>query len=365
MNREHTMELNFPMESFLQIKQELLSARNDLEKEKAIWAGVRNTLDNTQVNVLDEQFKAEFETLGNVPSTGLQPILQSLRELVQKGAAATLLGTHELGTYNLAMLIQQIPGVMDKAGLEMLVEIIRLTIVAGADLNAQKAYAGNGGATSLEWVCLYLAGGVGGAGYIRNLDQYVCCYQIFPWLVENINPFNTFMAGLRDSQEAADWQEKIMLAMMCDGFAPFTADDLYQSASFFSRVAAINIKWLSMLFPFEDDHVKHYLSILRPNVTAEVVKNLINGFTSNNKARKHFKAFFSMKPHWLLKFIIGSAPEIIFGLVKRNEQDLLIPFLKNFKPAMMELRDANGNTLLQHAALSRGVVENTIQLLKY
>jgi len=83
------MELNFPTELFLQIKQELLSARNDLEKEKAIWAGVRNALDNTQVNVLDEQFKAEFEKLGNVPSTGLQPILQSLRELVQQGAAAT------------------------------------------------------------------------------------------------------------------------------------------------------------------------------------------------------------------------------------------------------------------------------------
>jgi len=361
------MEMNFPMEAFLQTKQELLANRNDLEKEKAIWATVRKRLNETQANVLDEQFKAEFEKLGisfgNVPSTSIQEILQSLKELVQQGAAATLLGNHELGTYNLAMLIQQISGVSDKASLEIIVEIIRLTIVAGAGLNAQKAYAGNGGATSLEWVCLYLARGVGDIGYLRSLDQYVCCYQIFFWLPERTASFNSFLANLRVSEEVADLQEKIMLAMMGDGCSPFTADDLYRSASFFSRIAAINIKWLTLLFPFEDDAIKHYLSVLQPNVTPEIAKNLINGFTSNNKARKHFKAFFSMKPHWLLKFIIGSAPEIIFGLVKRNEQDLLIPFLKNFKPAMMELRDAKGNTLLQHAALCRGVVENTIQLL--
>jgi ankyrin repeat protein len=43
---------------------------------------------------------------------------------------------------------------------------------------------------------------------------------------------------------------------------------------------------------------------------------------------------------------------------------MLVPFLKNFKPAMIELRDANDNTLLHEAVLCRGLVENTIQLLR-
>jgi ankyrin repeat protein len=90
----------------------------------------------------------------------------------------------------------------------------------------------------------------------------------------------------------------------------------------------------------------------------------MNGFTSSNKTRKHFKAFFSIKAHWLLQYIIESMPEVIFGLVKRNEQDMLVPFLKNFKLAMISLRDANGNTLLHQAVLCRGLVENTIQLLR-
>jgi hypothetical protein len=58
------MELDFPMETFLQVKQEMLSDRQDLEREKAAWSQVRSTLDEAQANVLDEQFKVEFENLG-------------------------------------------------------------------------------------------------------------------------------------------------------------------------------------------------------------------------------------------------------------------------------------------------------------
>jgi hypothetical protein len=373
----NNMELDFPMTFFLQVKQEIMSDNNVIEKEKAIWLAVRNSLDKRQAYALDKEFKKEFEKgiyFQDNRADLLQDTFQSLYKLVQKGAAAKLLRNHELGTFNLAMLIQRIPQITDTLSLDWITEIIRLTIIAGANLKAQKAYAGNGGTNSLGWVCLYLADGVRDTGYIRSLDQYYCCYKIFPWLLESgmaanknvnrSNPFNTFLAALSNSPEVADYQEEIMLAMMCYGFSPFTPNDIYQSASFFSRIAAINVKWLCIIFPFEDDHVKHYLSILQPNVTAEVVKNLINGFTINNKTRKHFKAFFSMKAHWLLKYIIESRPEIIFSLVKRNEQDLLIPFLKNYKSAIIELRDANGNTLLHQAVLCRGLVENTIQLLR-
>ena len=364
------MELNFPMESFLQVKQELQSDRNDLDREKAAWLQVRSALDETRANLLDEQFKAAFEEMGRLflgaePVT-LQPMLQTLQQLVQQGASASLLGNHELGTYNLAMFIKYIPEITDKTSLDMAVDMIWLTIIAGADLKAQKAYVGNGGALCVELVCEYLGRGIGEAMQVHSMEQYECCYKIFPWLVgnETLNAFNLFIACLRDSPEVADLQEKIMLTMMCLGFSPFTTDGIYQSASLFSRIAAIKVKWVTILFPFEDDRVKLYLSALQLNMTAEVVTNLINGFTSSNKTRKLFKAFFSMKPHWLLQYIIGSAPETIFSLVKRNEQDLLVPFLKNYKPAMIALKDANGNTLLHQAVLCRGLVENTIQLLR-
>lgn len=363
------MELDFPMETFLQVKQKLQSDRNDLEREKAVWLQVRSTLNETQANVLDEQFKVEFEKLGGLhlwaESGALQPFLQTLHQLVQKGASASLLGNHELGTYNLAMLIQGISWVTGKASLDMVADMIRLTIIAGADLNAQKGYVGNGGALCVELVSEYLARGIGDTA-LFNLDQYECYYKIFPWLVDNtnLNPFNLFIACLRDSREVAGFKERTMLMMMSLGFSSFTTDDIYQSASLFSRIAAINVNWVTLLFPFEDDRLKPYLSALQLNMTAEVVMNLMNGITSSNKTRKHFKAFFSIKAHWLLQYIIESMPEIIFGLVKRNEQDMLVPFLKNFKPAMIALRDANGNTLLHQAVLCRGLVENTIQLLR-
>jgi hypothetical protein len=38
------MELAFPIESFLQIKEEVISNRKDLEKEKSVWLSVRRSI---------------------------------------------------------------------------------------------------------------------------------------------------------------------------------------------------------------------------------------------------------------------------------------------------------------------------------
>lgn len=369
------MVAGFPIKSFLQIKQEVITDRNSLESEKAVWAAARKPLNSTHLQSLDEQFAAAFEKLGpvfpNTPAT-LQPILQSLQDLVQQGASARLLGNDELGSYNLAMLIQQISMTTGKEALEIAAKIVRLTIVAGADFNAQKAYAGNGGAISLEWLCLYLAGGIGEERNLRNMDQYECCYKILHWILEKegsanankkLNPFITFIACLRNSPATVELQEKVMLIMMYFGYSPYAADALYQSDSSFNRVAGINIKWLSLLFPYEEEHLQHYLHALQANFSKEMIPHLMNSFTSSSKGRKHFKAFFSFRPHWLLRTIISSSPEMIFRLVERNEKDLLAPFLKHFKPAMAALRDQNGNTLLHQAMQGKSRASNTLRLL--
>jgi len=369
------MELGFPTASFLQVKQEVIAERNSLEREKAVWAAVRKPLDSAHAQAMDEQFAALFEKLGPIfpdNPAELRHMLQSLRDLVQQGASARLLGNDELGSYNLAMFIQQIPMRSGKEVLEMAAEIIRLTIVAGADLNAQKAYAGNGGAISLEWLCMYLAGGIGEERSLRSMDQYECCYKILPWIVEkegsvnankHLNPFIIFIACLRNSPATAALQEKVMLIMMYFGYAPYAPEAPYQPDSAFSRIAAINIKWLSLLFPYEEDYLQHYLHASQANLSKEMIHHLVNGFTSNNKGRKHFKAFFSIRPHWLLRAIISSSPEMIFRLVERNEKDLLTPFLKNFKAAMAILRDKNGNTLLHQAMQGKSRAFNTLRLL--
>jgi hypothetical protein len=371
------MDLNFPLEKFQQVKQEMIAVRQVLEKEKAAWLTVRNTLHKARANELDERFKAVFEQVGTFffspPTSQLQAMQETIRDLVHQGASASLLGNDELGSYNLAMLIKETGMITSKSTLDITTEIIRITIIAGANLQTQKAYVGNGGAIGLEWICMYLAGGIGDSTRLQNLDQYISCYKIFSWIIDDsaqhqansgFNPFNFYLAALKESPTVADWQEKLMLAMIYYGFSPITRDDLYYSTPFFSRVAAIQISWISLLFPFEEVTLKHYISALQSNITKGTIAQLINGFTSNNKTRKYFRSFFSLRSHWLLRYIIESVPEIIFDLVKRNEQEMLMPFLKNFKPAIMALQDEKGNTLLHHTVLSRGLVENTIQLLR-
>jgi hypothetical protein len=371
------MEWRFPLEKYGQTKQEMIMARRGIDKEKAHWLTKRNGLNPERATELDEQFKTAFEQLGDyfitTQTVELQLVLQTLRTLVEQGASAGLLGDYELGPFNLARLMKQVARITNKTTLDLTTEIVRLTIVAGANLNTQKAYAGNGGAIGLEWICLYLAAGVESGLYLTNVDQYACCYTIFSWTIDSFprsqtdpyfHPFNTYLNSLKYSPAEVVLQEKVLLAMIHSGFSPFSKDNPYQNVSFFSRLATQQINWLFLLFPYEEEATRQYISNLQQHITNETAGKFINAFTSNNKTRKHFKSFFSWRAHWLLRYIVETTPEVIFGLVKRNEQEMLGPFLKNFKPALQALRDDQGNTLLHQAVLSRGLVENTIQLLR-
>src|SRR5687768_13173221 len=108
MNRNKLTVPEFPMETFLQVKQEMFDANLVLHREKAAWARVRNSLEKATRHSLDEQFKVEFEKLGtyflNSSAPELEQIHHTLQELVEEGASAGSLGNHELGSYNLAML---------------------------------------------------------------------------------------------------------------------------------------------------------------------------------------------------------------------------------------------------------------------
>lgn len=313
-----------------------------------------------QSNSGDEQFKTIFEQLEHASAVQRIDILESLMLLVKNGASAALLGNYELGSYNLAMLVKDIPGIKNKRELDIIFAIIRLTIFAGADLNAQKAYIGNGGATCLEWLCLFLGGGIRKDIYIQQEDQYECCYEVFKLILDNglydTNPFPDFIQYLRYSSEVIALRDKAVLRMMYHGLSPISAEE---QTSF----AGMDFRWITLLFPYEIISLAPYVKAVKSSLHKEIVADLINNCTSSSKTRKAFKAFFSAGPHWLLAFITESFPETIFNLVKRNERELLIPFLKHFQPKIIQLKDEQGNTLLHQAILSRGLAEKTIQLL--
>ncbi|PWV48279.1 hypothetical protein [Chitinophaga sp. S165] len=373
------MKQDFPIATFLEIKRNLGAARNHLEKEKAAWRTVRNTLTEAEKDELDKQFKATFENVeqtGNDRSvTKAQDTLHSLQQLVKKGASAHLMGNSENGPYNLAMLIVDIASINDKEELRIVADIIRTTIIADADLFSQEAYWGNGGINALEWLCILLAHGIDQEYTdLRTIDQYHCCYNIFPMLADqtqaikkeyaSLHPFDDFLISLRVSPQVTDLQEKIILHIICLDWAPLAKVQEYFGGSFFRRLAIFNIDWLTMLYPFEHEHLKSYIAAVLQNLDPTNVKYLLNSFTIDNKTRKHFRACFSQRPHWLLKHIVSSIPDIIFDLIRRNEKELLAPFLKHYKRELVMLQNKNGHTLLQHAMTSRGVVENTVQLLR-
>jgi hypothetical protein len=373
MSKTTTSILDFPVEKYNRVKQELVLARHEMEKEKRSWMGVRNALLPEKRQELDQQFKTIFEQLPTTWRTSSAAgIRQQLQELVQQGASAHLLGDDELGSYNLAMLIEEIRRITTKEELETLTAIARLTIISGANQYTQKAYVGNGGATSLEFISWFLGAGLGN-GELEILEQYTSAYTIFYWLIgaqtekedRRISfPANDFLAYLKPSPAVTEKQESIVLAMICLGLSPFSTHSAYWSVNFFNRIAAVQQSWLSLLLPYRTEHTEQYVNTVVNDITPSTVEYLLNAFTSSNATRKHFRDLFSMQPHWLLQYIIHTTPAMIFGLVNRNEKELLVPFLKLHKQSLLQLRDEKGNTLLHEAAMSRSLTENTIQLLR-
>jgi ankyrin repeat protein len=179
-----------------------------------------------------------------------------------------------------------------------------------------------------------------------------------------MTPLNEFLVCLRVSDEVTDLQEKVLLAMMGFGFSPYLKDEEWQYERFFTNMWELGERWMSLLYPYEEEVLQPYINTFKPNITADISRKIINSFTGDNKSRKYFRNYFSLLPHWLLQCIMENFPELIFDLVKRNEQEMLVPFLKNYKQAILALRDEKGNTLLHQAAMSRGFMENTIQLLR-
>ncbi|SFO99081.1 hypothetical protein SAMN05428949_7088 [Chitinophaga sp. YR627] len=365
------MEFDFPIPQFLTLRKELDTIRHDIEKEKAIWKTIRDTLSEADIEQLDGDFFDVFDSM-YLDTNNMSQAAQSLTELVRKGASANLMTNHELDAHNVAMLVQDIPTYKSEQ-LKSTILIVRAAVIAGATVDLQKAYVLNGGMNALNYVGHYLGRGTAAQTYFmgeisyHTPEQIQCCYDIFPLLITGPGfdyPYHMFISSLKYAPEVTALQENTILRIIALGWTPFSVDIEHLNPGIFNTIFTINPKWLALLFPYEHEQLKYYIDAVKRKASSAAVKILVNGVTSDNKARKVFRNFFSQKPHWFLKLIITGMPEIVFNLVQRNERDVLIPFLKHFKREIASLRDENNCTLLEFAINSKRVVENTVQLIQ-
>lgn len=275
---------------------------------------------------LDVAFKQAFEALRNTKD------YTAVIRLLRKGASARLLETNELGSYNLAMLINDLAGITDREELDMAVEVIRLSIAAGADIIHQKEYAGNGGAPAIQFLCINL----GRALTEMTKYQYTCCYNLFPLIAAHSDrdELNIYLSYLSPHPEIKDMQDHLLVQMQELGWKLREEPDTWLFRSLLQRD-------ITILFKLD------YHSL---NETG--IQQLLNGFTSTPTARKVFR---TQAHKEMLKTIMERSPLAVFNLIKRNERDMLVPFLKHFKKEI-----AAQHTLLQ----VKGVEEKTKQLLR-
>lgn len=383
------MKKNFPIATLINAKQELEAVQRTLERDKAAWAAVRNTLDDATRKALDEQVNLLFAGdictwFWSAQKPDLHQVLASLRELYHQGASARSLNNYELGEFNLAMVVKSMMNIEDPQVLALTLELVRLTIIADADVYSQKAYMGNGGSVCLDLVCAALGWGLReGDTSATTPEQYMACYQVFLWLIEkpeaiavkyhHLDPFALFFglhaARYGNYETVAPIHDKVTGIMIGLGFLPFSTSypesewsDMGSISSFLGKMK--DDKWINLLFPNEHPLLTRYLQAWEKAMMPVPLSMLLNNFSASNTGRKIFKAYFSSGPHWLIAGMVRHIPGMLFGLVKRNEKHLLAPFLKHYKRQLSVLQDEKGQSLLQYALQTRGVKADTIQLLR-
>jgi len=381
-----SMTNTISISTLIQAKQELERERKNLEKEKAAWAAVRITLDTATKADLDSKVVHIFENeivryFAYKDKPDLRLLLERLQQLYQQGASASTLDKPELDGYNLAKLVQDIPAVKNLDDLPFVLEIIRLTIIADADIYHQLAYVGNGGSHSLELIIVFLAWGLMDSA-INTQAHYLACYKIFFWLIEgpeatatkytHFDPYGLFIylhtSGYGNYAAVAPLHDKVNMAMVSLGFIPYNDWSRerwwWDIASFASGLGQEKAKWINLFFPYEHELLQPFLQSWKKYLDPASLKIMINNFSGTPSGRKTFKTYFSQGPHWLTAMMIQDIPDIIFDLVRRNEIYLLAPFLKTHKRKLSALRNDKGLSIMQYATATRGVKEKTIQIIR-
>lgn len=357
----------FPIEEYREIGKKLAQEKLSIEKEKEKWQKTRIQLSPEIQELLDQEFKQTFEKLQEFfyhigPFEDAELIFEELHRLTAQGASAATLDHYELGGFNVAGVVKELPGLASEKELNLAIRIVRLSLIADADVAKQKAYVGNGGAPSLYWLCEFLASNIGPQWPgLKNELQYEACFRIFriilaasPEAAKKEDYNGDFRVMLRIHPGLQAIQKEVYLRLIHTCLVKQDPNYHHNLFSGFTNLIKTNsMEWLPMVFPYRDKELEAYIDLLCGTLKElNDAGKILNGFKATKEGRKFFNQYFSVQQHWLLSHIIEFHPEAVFGLVRGHEQEMLEPFLKNYKTEIQELRDKRGNTLLHAAALS-------------
>jgi hypothetical protein len=380
--KPNTLLPRFPFDLYTQVGQKIQQQKKTAALQKEKWQTIRTTLKEKEQTRLDNEFKKTFEQFQNffyLIASDINPesVLADLQKLVSQGASAKLLDNYELGKFNLATAIRFTIDLHEEKDLLLAEEIICTTALVEADMVKQKAYAGNGGAPALYWLCEYLAQELDtGTFRVNNVFQYRIFFRLFcfiyacaPETLKAENYWMTYQYYIRpsDSEEVASLQQEVLLWIIHSH--PTNTEDLWLYRQPFYCIPAL-IKnnqedWIPLFYPFPDPRIQAYLDFLQTCLRPEAHGKWLNGFKVTKQGRKFFQNYFSKEPHWLLSYTLQHCSESIGKLVQGQEMEMLEPFLKNYKTDMLALRDKKGNSLLHLAVQGGNPTEKMIvRLLK-
>ena len=369
---------SFPFSEFNQSGLDIQRQKKKATLLKEKWLERRNLLSLQQQKELDLEFKSTFETLRTFfhsasQSNNPEEVLEHINELIDKGASAGQLDNYELGDFNFADAVKSLIGLVKKEDLILAEKIITTTLLAYPDLVNQRAYAGNGGAPTIYWLCEYLSKGLGEAAFEIKTDvQYGVFFRIFcsvttsqPEAQDSENYWLVYQQSLRPSSTIRSMQMEVLLRLIHFGYEK--QNPLNYPLECFSCIPNLikteNFYWIPVFFPYPDPRISQYILFLENCYSIADIGKILNGFKTTKAGRKFFLEYFGNKTHSLLSSIIKASPECISKLVQGNESELLQPFLKNYKKELSSIKDKKGNNLLHSAFLSGNPSEKIIARL--
>lgn len=369
---------SFPFSEFIQTGLDIQRQKKKATLLKEKWLESRDLLSLQQQKELDLEFKSTFETLRTFfysasQSNNPEEVLDYLDELIDKGASAGLLDPYELGDFNLADAVKSLIDITKKEDLLLAEKIITTVLLASPDLVNQLAYAGNGGAPTLYWLCEYLSKGIGeGVFEIKTEVQYGVFFRIFctvttfqPETQEPKNYWLIYQQSLKPDPIIGSMQMEVLLRLIHFGYEkPNLLNYPFECFICIPQlIKTENFDWIPVFFPYSDQRISQYYQFLENCYSIADVGKILNGFKTTKAGRKFFLEYFGNKPHSLLSAIINRSPECISKLVQGNESELIQPFLKHYKKELCSIKDTKGNNLVHSAFLSGNPSEKTIARL--
>lgn len=370
--------------SFPEIRKEFILKRAELINLKEKRATRRASISEEERERLDKSFLDTFNEITSEKSTDYHV----LKDLLEKGASTACFDAHELsGGNNFAQALKDwIPAASFTHEHQAIAHALDICIEAGDAFLSNKYYVGNGGAYSIYLLIEYIVGSwvyISQAPKKKNSeDEFAYHLYIKMALLagDHLKFWEEFYLGqqlllTKTSGSENKLQHSIArfglhclvyekpafiqhyftqdlsynpeLVDMCRAFfsAPVLLEELLKNADSAQGI-------------FGDAAIKKNMN----EVLAQKWPKIYGTFLSSSISRKKIKDLLKSSA-WLRNQFL-SHPASLFKLLK--EKDIILPLLQKERKQLLNLRNAEGDTLLIALCKAQGKTENMVQLyVKY